>query len=289
MLIPRLIHQIWLQGIDNIPSKYETLRYSWLEHNPTYYYRLWDEVQLLELLRNTYPMFLPTYRKLIYTIQKVHFFEYILMYHFGGVIAHVDILNNQNIESILEGNKIVFASKFEKKCLSIKILSQNKIKEGPYLSTAFMASCERNPFWLEVLREMMVQSAFGKDMELFEPYIHRSSGSTLLSIVYSKFKPVQTRILEKKYLDPAKGLNLAKMITLVDFRSSKRQNFNSFMVDQHYHVWSKNKKIFPILICSLFLVLAAVVIKVTILKKSRPRIKQDKKTKYMSQIIEVTK
>ncbi len=148
--IPRFIHQVWLQGSDKIPSKYEKIRYSWLEMHPKWYYRLWGERQLFELLKNNYSIFIPTYAKLKHNIQKIHFFQYLLMYHFGGIVVHVDILCKQNIEHLLEGYKLVFAAKYDKKGLPLSICSQRNIKELPYLTTSFLASSERNPFWLEV-------------------------------------------------------------------------------------------------------------------------------------------
>lgn len=276
MSIPQFIHQIWLQGIDNIPVKYEQLRYSWVENNPRYYYRLWDEKQLLEILNTNYSAFVPTYSKLQHRIQKVHFFQYLILYHYGGVVAQVDILNNQSLDPYLEGKRLVFASKFDKKCLSMDLSCQNKLKRAPYLSTAFIASSERNPFWLEVLREIMVQCYFPKELELFEPFIHRTTGSTLLTRLYQERNPPHSTILSRKHLDPSKGLCIARMMTTMDLRTSRKRYQDSLMTDQHFHTWSKNKRIFPIFICALFVVVAAVIVKVTILKKGKPRTRRDK-------------
>ncbi len=121
-------------------------------------------------------------------------------------------------------------------------------------------------------------------MELFEPYIHRSTGSTLLTLVYNDKKPSEARVLDRKFIDPSKHLCITRMVTLMDFKSSNKQD--TVMIDQHYHTWSRNKRIFPILICSIFVVIAAVVIKVTILKKGKPQSKREKEMSRVMAVIE---
>jgi mannosyltransferase OCH1-like enzyme len=230
MLIPKYIHQIWLQGVNTLPNRYEPIRSSWLEHHPTWYYRVWDEKTLIPLIKQYYTTLLPLYKKLKYAIQRVHFLKYIIMYHYGGVIVDMDIYCNQNIESMLRDSpqdpRLVFVTRYNQKGktqLPVHFLSGKRLKDGPYLSTAFLASTERNPFWLEVIREILVQnSIYPKSFdEFFETYIHRTTGSTLLTCVYNGYKPTRSKILENKIIDPAKGLCLTKLITMMDFKPSK--------------------------------------------------------------------
>jgi hypothetical protein len=71
------------------------------------------------------------------------------------------------------------------------------------------------------------------------------------------------------------------VVRVGDFIHAKKRK-NVYMVDYHDHTWSKNKKLFPILFCVLFVVLAGVVIKLTILKKGKP---QSRKERHLARLI----
>src|SRR5689334_18765732 len=101
LYINRIIHQIWLQGISDIPVSFESLRASWIKHHPDWYYRLWDEQELLKLLKSSYSLFLPLYKKLKHRIQKIFFWQYLLSYSHGGVVVHLDVYCNENIEYLI--------------------------------------------------------------------------------------------------------------------------------------------------------------------------------------------
>jgi mannosyltransferase OCH1-like enzyme len=78
-----------------------------------FYYRLWDKPSLERLL-SSHRMLLPLYRRLTCDIQRIFFFQYLLLYHFGGIVAHCDMLCNQNIEPLLEDARIVLAAKYDR-------------------------------------------------------------------------------------------------------------------------------------------------------------------------------
>lgn len=60
----------------------------------------------------------------------------------------------------------------------------------------------------------------------------------------------------------------------MDLRPAKIYKEKAIMIDQHHHSWSKNKNIFPVIVCAIFVVIAGVVIKVAILRKEKPMDKE---------------
>lgn len=113
MSTAKYIHQIWWQGVGCIPKKYEKNRASWVENHPEWYYRLWDETSLTQLLKNHYSTFLPLLKRLTHMIQRVHLCKYILLYHFGGIAVDLDVLCNINLEPVLKDARLVLASRYE--------------------------------------------------------------------------------------------------------------------------------------------------------------------------------
>ena len=43
--IPRIIHQIWWQGMDKLPKKYQRFKESWVEHHPGWKIMYWDKIK----------------------------------------------------------------------------------------------------------------------------------------------------------------------------------------------------------------------------------------------------
>ena len=87
--IPKIIHQIWLQGKDQIPPKMEERRQTVLKINPEWEYILWDERSILELLYSNKD-WLKTYYKFDYLHQKVDYAKYIILYMYGGIYIDMD-------------------------------------------------------------------------------------------------------------------------------------------------------------------------------------------------------
>ena len=53
-MIPKNIHQIWIQGENKIPNNLKKRQSSWSIKNPDLKYRLWDHKSILKLF-NKYP------------------------------------------------------------------------------------------------------------------------------------------------------------------------------------------------------------------------------------------
>lgn len=141
MGINKFIHQIWLQGISKIPKKYESIRVTWIEKHPDWYYRMWDISSLYSLLKNEYPQYIYIYEKLIYPLQKIHFFQYLLMYHYGGMIPQIDMVCVKNMESLFGNFQFLPSTKFKKQKVSIisccvkkfQKKEKNNLKSDPIL------------------------------------------------------------------------------------------------------------------------------------------------------------
>ena len=78
--IPKCIHQIWLQGQENIPPDYEAWRQSIIQKNPSFDYTLWCEKSFLVLLEKKEPDLIDFFLNLPYQINQVDFMKYVILY-----------------------------------------------------------------------------------------------------------------------------------------------------------------------------------------------------------------
>ncbi|HET6486776.1 MAG TPA: glycosyltransferase [Spirochaetia bacterium] len=90
MAIPRVLHQIWLQGEREVPERYDDLRRSWKERNPGWEHRFWDDASIRALVAGRYPWFLSVYDGYRYLHQRVDSGRYFILYEQGGVYADLD-------------------------------------------------------------------------------------------------------------------------------------------------------------------------------------------------------
>jgi len=101
MSFPKTIHQIWLQGINNIPEKYNTNILSIKQHNTDFEYKMWDEISILDII-HTNPTWTKTYYSFIYLHQKVDYARYIILWLMGGIYVDIDVNALKSFDSILE-------------------------------------------------------------------------------------------------------------------------------------------------------------------------------------------
>lgn len=87
--IPKIIIQTW--KTENIPEKYRNLVDSVKQKNPDYEYKFFTDLEIETFLRENYPNYYETYTKLPIKIQKIDFFRYIAIYHYGGFYFDLDM------------------------------------------------------------------------------------------------------------------------------------------------------------------------------------------------------
>jgi hypothetical protein len=95
--IPKIIIQTW--KTENIPEKYRNLVDSVKQKNPDYEYKFFTDLEIETFLRENYPQYYETYSKLPIKIQKIDFFRYIAIYHYGGFYFDLDMNALQPLDS----------------------------------------------------------------------------------------------------------------------------------------------------------------------------------------------
>jgi len=102
--IPKIIIQTW-KNI-NIPDRYKDLVESIKKYNPSYEYLLFTDDDIEKFLKKYYSDYYETYLKLPVFIQKIDFFRYIAIYHYGGFYFDLDIECFKPLDPLLEYDSV---------------------------------------------------------------------------------------------------------------------------------------------------------------------------------------
>lgn len=100
--IPKIIIQTWKDK--DIPEKYHKDIETVKNFNPDYTYIYFTDEDIENFLKNNYPEWYETYQKLPVKIQKIDFFRYIAIYHYGGFYFDLDITCNKCLDPLLESS-----------------------------------------------------------------------------------------------------------------------------------------------------------------------------------------
>jgi hypothetical protein len=98
--IPKIIIQTWKTNI--IPTKNQSTVESVKNINPDFKYLFFSDDDIDNFLSKQYPDYYTTYVKLPVVIQKIDFFRYIAVYHYGGFYFDIDMEALKPLDGLLE-------------------------------------------------------------------------------------------------------------------------------------------------------------------------------------------
>lgn len=106
MSTPKIIHQTW--KTKDLSGKYEKYSNEWKALHPNYQYILYDDEDLLNLVKVYFPDYLNFYKNTISSnIERVDFARYIMLYAHGGIYADIDTRPVKSFDPLLIENKIL--------------------------------------------------------------------------------------------------------------------------------------------------------------------------------------
>jgi mannosyltransferase OCH1-like enzyme len=107
-MIPATIHQMWKTG--DVPARLAPYAESWRAMHPTWQYRLWTDAHLETFVREQYPEMWDLYRTYSEPIQRVDAVRYMLLHHFGGVYADLDVECVRSLEPLRQHGVVLAAT-----------------------------------------------------------------------------------------------------------------------------------------------------------------------------------
>jgi len=95
-----IIHQIWLQGRENVPKKYLNYSNMLKNMNKRYQHIIWDEKTFYDKILNKYPEYKKFYEMLPLIHLKVDYMRYIILFIIGGIYVDMDAKPMKSFDSI---------------------------------------------------------------------------------------------------------------------------------------------------------------------------------------------
>lgn len=200
-MIPKIIHQIYIQNNENRPSEFDKLTRSWEEHFPDWNIILWKDQMCMNFLNKYYPQFVEKYQSYPENVQRADAMRYLILKTIGGMYIDNDFECVRNFEHFFNGYDFI-ASKEDKD-------HSDKYEIDYIIGNAFMASIPDNPFINHVCNKLMNYPSLdvnsGKD-------ILDSTGPFLLTNAYYDFSAKEdVCILESEYLYPLSKWEICKL------------------------------------------------------------------------------
>lgn len=152
-MIPQAIHQTWKTR--HLPPTLARYHASWLHFNPHWQVHFYDDQACLEFVRDAYPEFLPVYQGFAHTIQRADFFRYLIVYHYGGLYADIDMECLRPLGPLDSHSAAIFSVEEQ--------ITQQRQRELGYREPFQIANCifatAPQHWFLERLIEQVVQVA----------------------------------------------------------------------------------------------------------------------------------
>ena len=181
--IPKIIHQTAPSDKSKWKEDWHTCQKTWLTlyPEPEYTYRMWNDDDLDNLIKNDFDWYYDIYKSYKKNIQRIDIARYFILYKYGGIYADMDYMCMKNFYDILPPDKVS--------------ISESPYKNIEFLQNALMASNINNEFFLKVIEE--AKNRTDAEDVLF------STGPVLVSNVYLQNKDM-VNALPSNLFNPSK-------------------------------------------------------------------------------------
>jgi len=195
--IPKIIIQTWKEDI--IPNKYYKDIKSIIKHNSDYQFIFFNDADIEKFLMENYPDYFETYKKLPYKIQRIDFFRYVAIYHYGGFYFDLDITGFYPLDELLIYDSVfsIDTVLYDSYCDSIRInefCKNNKLNINYLLGQYAFGASTKNEFIKFIIDgihdniDKIIKDSQEKDNFNKEFYIYKSTGPDYVTKRYLDYK-----------------------------------------------------------------------------------------------------
>lgn len=204
--IPKIIHQIWIQGYDNISQENIKKIEKTKKIHPYWKYILWDENSIIKLLNEPENIkYKDKFYQFIYMHQKIDFAKIMILNKYGGIYIDMDCDVIKKLDSLFEENNNYdfIISKISNKidgvsnyltCHKFKecynngiIISKQNVEICEYLMDNFLSQCNYYENKLLCIQNTTGPPIFNK---LIDKYISKNTNRhKILILPYYYFEP----------------------------------------------------------------------------------------------------
>jgi len=188
-LIPKIIIQTWKTSI--IPSKYTKLIDSIKQYNPDYKYLFFTDKEIETFLKVNYPEYHQTYLNLPIKIQRIDFFRYVAIYHYGGFYMDLDMNCLKSFDDLLKYNCIFPVDEFIADSMCKLPRYKTICDKGQYflLGQYAFAAAPRDPFIKNIIDVIHANiDRYVKNVIYnSDDYVYKTTGPDFVTNVYINY------------------------------------------------------------------------------------------------------
>lgn len=184
-VVPKVTHQIWFQGWDQLPEKYheDTEKLSIL--NPNWEHMKWDEASLRDECEKFSPEALSKFDGFTNMIQKIDFGRYIVLYNYGGVSIDCDTECLRPLEKVpgIDRYDLILGKNSLTK-LENKVASYGLSRDLVIVNNAALCCSKENPLMKQFIEFLIKNESWNEDL-LLDTQL--KTGPLALSVFFNKY------------------------------------------------------------------------------------------------------
>lgn len=218
--IPKIIHQIWWQGLDKLPKKYHNFRETWINKHPGWKIIYWNKINIYQLINLYYPSLKVLIDDYPLMIQKIDMAKYLILYHYGGFYVDMDTICNKSFNNLYQIKEF---QNYDLICSQMEVFPYIKI-----INNGVIFSKPNNSVILMVINSLKKykKKEFYQNHDL---YVMQSTGPIFFHMIIDEYKNDKTLILPEKFFESC---------TLRDYPNCKKKG--EYLTHQHTLSWTSN-------------------------------------------------
>lgn len=190
-MIPKISHQIWMQGFENIPNKFNKNVEKLHTLNLDYDHKQWDEKLLREECKKYSDDCLKRFDSFEQMILKVDLGRYVVLYNYGGISVDTDMVQIKPIKDTphINSNKFIISK------LSFPY------KYVGMLNNAIIITPANHPILKDMIDTIINDKRTKNDFLIKELYTQHVTGPFFINERLSK-TTIPYTVIDNKYFEP---------------------------------------------------------------------------------------
>lgn len=197
--IPKIIIQT---GPAKISPKIKTYMAGLKKHNPDFKYMFFSDEDIELFLKTNYPEYYNTYNRLPRLIQRLDFFRYIAVYHYGGFYFDIDMESFKPIDASLLAHDAIFPvdEYITPELVEINPKRYKEFYEGQFpllLGQYAFAAYPKHPFIKMIIDTINTNvREYVKLQNTDELYVYRTTGPDFITSLFMNYDKGDVFILD---------------------------------------------------------------------------------------------
>ena len=195
--IPKIIHQIWSDVNQPLPSFFKSLSETWKEQYPDWDYIFWDDDKMNRFVQDFYPSCWDIYSRFPYDMQRWDAIRYLILDKMGGMYVDFDYESLLPLHPLI-GDKVC--------CFGLEPASHAAKKEWEVtIGTALIVSTPGHPFIKKVMQSVFVEDNLHPGDQSKTDFVLSSTGPWNLTGVYNGLSEDEKKaicLIPAKYVFP---------------------------------------------------------------------------------------